>query len=107
MCVIFVYTIRTGTGLLNTNIMKSLGIIMMNLKNELLQKYGYNRIFLNEYMNSDTTLGIAINIGTHSGEIFGQVELTEDGWELVGVNYEIFEEMLKFQKEMKEIGVLN
>ncbi len=87
--------------------MKSLGIIMMNLKNELLQKYGYNKIFLKEYMNSDTTLGISINIGTHGGEIFGEVELTENGWELVGVNYEVFEGSLKYYKEMKEIGVLN
>jgi hypothetical protein len=87
--------------------MKSLGIIMMNLKNELLQKYGYNKIFLKEYMNSDTKLGISINIGTHSGEIFGEIELTENGWELVGIDYEIFEGALKFYKEMKEIGVLN
>jgi len=87
--------------------MESLGIIMFNLKNELHQKYGYNKIFLKEYMNSDTLLGIAINIGTHYGEIFGQVELTENGWELVGVDYEIFEGSLEYRKELKEIGVLN
>ena len=81
---------------------------MMNLKNELLQKYGYNNIFLTPYMNSDTKLCIVVNLGTRlSGEIFGQVELTEDGWELVGVNYVIFQESLEFMKEMKEIGVLN
>jgi hypothetical protein len=87
--------------------MKSLGTIMMMLKTELLQKYGYNKIFLKEYMNSDTTLGIAINNGTHSGEIFAEVEFTNGSWELVGINYDIFEGALNFYKEMKEIGVLN
>jgi hypothetical protein len=87
--------------------MGTLSTIMFSLKNELLSKYGYNKIFLKEIMNSDTTLGISINNGTHSGEIFGQVELTENGWELVGVNYEIFEGSLKNYEELKSIGVLN
>jgi hypothetical protein len=87
--------------------MGTLSAIMMNLKNELFQKYGYNNIFLNPYMNDDTKLCIVVNLGKYlSGEIFGQVELTEDGWELVGVNYEIFEGSLEFMKEMKEKGVL-
>jgi hypothetical protein len=77
--------------------MGTLHKIIFTLKNELSIKYGYNKIFLKEYMNSDDTLGISIDNGL-SGEIFGEVILTENGWELRGVNYEIFESQLEFIK---------
>lgn len=86
-----------------SNVMKSLGLIMFNLKNELMGKYGYNRIFLKEYLNSDTTLGIAVQKGSHlTFEIFGEIELTEQGWELVGVNYEMFEGYLNLMNEIEK-----
>ena len=76
---------------------------MFNLKNELMSKYGYNRIFLKEYLNSDTTIGICVQKGTFSfGEIFGEVTLTEEGWELVGVNYEVFESYLNLMNEIEK-----
>jgi hypothetical protein len=81
--------------------MGTLGIIMMNLKNELLQKFGYNRIWLQEVMNSDTTMYISMENGL-TGGIFGQVVLTENGWELVGYDLELFKSHLDFYNERKE-----
>ena len=74
---------------------------MMNLKNELYQKFGYNRIWLQETMNSDTTMFICIENGLHGG-VFGQIELTENGWELVGYNLDIFKAELDFYNERKQ-----
>jgi hypothetical protein len=77
---------------------------MFNLKNELLQKYGNNKIFLSEVMNSDTTLMINFNLGTF-GHPVGCVELTDEGWELVDFDYETFEFFLKEKEKFNEIGV--
>ena len=84
--------------------MSTLHNIIFSLKNELNIKYGYNKIFLKEYMNSDQTLGISIDNGL-SGEIFGEVILTENGWVLSGVDYEVFESQLEFikQRETSEV----
>jgi hypothetical protein len=86
--------------------MKSLFVTMINLKNELLQKYGNNQIFLSEVMNSDTTLMISFKIGK-VGQPVGVVELTDGVWELEDFDYELFEFLLNEQKTLKEIGVLN
>ena len=85
----------------------TLGVFMFNLKNELMQKYGNNDLYLREVLNSDTTLMIYFGGGRkHSGHCVGQVEFIDNEW--VGqFDYETFESALKFEKELYEIGVTN
>ena len=87
--------------------MSTLFITMINLKNELFQKYGNNRIFLKEVMNSDEMMVICFNVGGHYDSVVGSVTLTDEGWTLEDFEYKTFEMLIKEQSKMKEIGVLN
>lgn len=87
--------------------MSTLFISMMNLKNELFQKYGNNRIFLKEVMNTDEMMVICFNVGGNYDSVVGTIELIDGSWEVTDFEYDTFEMLLKSQKEMKEIGVLN
>ena len=74
---------------------------MMNLRNDLFVRFGYNKIFLHEVMNDDTRLVIMVDDKV-SGVIFGEVQLTENGWEVSEINYQTFENVMKFMEENKE-----
>ena len=74
---------------------------MMNLRNDLFVRFGYNKIFLQEVMNDDTKLVIMVDDKV-SGVIFGEVQLTENGWEVSEINYQTFENVMKFMEENKE-----
>ena len=74
---------------------------MMNLRNDLFVSFGYNKIFLHEVMNDDTRLVIMVDDKV-SGVIFGEVQLTKNGWEVSEINYQTFENVMKFMEENKE-----
>ena len=80
---------------------------MINLKNELFQKYGNNRIFLKEVMNTDEVMIICFNVGGNYDSVVGSVILTDEGWTLEEFQYKSFEMLVNEQSKMKEIGVLN
>jgi hypothetical protein len=87
--------------------MSTLFITMINLKNELFQKYGNNRIFLKEVMNSDEMMVICFNVGGNYDSVVGSVTLTNEGWTLEDFEYGTFEMLVNEQKSLKEVGVLN
>jgi hypothetical protein len=87
--------------------MSTLFVTMSNLRNELMKKYGNNRIFLKEIMNSDEVMVICFNVGGNYDSIVGEVVLTDEGWTLGEFNHEVFEMLLDHQKSFTEIGVLN
>ena len=64
---------------------------MMNLRNDLFVRFGYNK----------TRLVIMVDDKV-SGVIFGEVQLTKNGWEVSEINYQTFENVMKFMEENKE-----
>lgn len=86
--------------------MGTLGNILTNLKQELYKKFGYNRICLQHAVNSDTVLYICIEHDSRS-VMFGQVELTDNGWVLIGYDLEIFKfELDEYNKRKQGINTL-
>ena len=74
---------------------------MTNLKHKLLKEFGYNRLCLQHAVNSDTVLYICIETDVRS-VIFGEIRMTENGWELVGYDLEIFKVELHDYLKRKE-----
>jgi hypothetical protein len=87
--------------------MSTLFVTMTNLKNELMKKYGNNRIFLKEVMNTDDVMVICFNVGGNYDSVVGEVVSTSEGWMLGEFYYELFEMLVNDQKSLKEMGVLN
>jgi hypothetical protein len=79
--------------------MGTLSAIMMNLKNQLFQKYGFNKIYLKEVMNSDSILMITLD-NNRFGITIGQVSLTKKGWVLDGLSDEVIEYHMNEMKEL-------
>ena len=82
----------------------SLFVILFPIKNELFQKFGNNQITLTETINSNDMM-IQTNFPNGDRCIqqsFGQITQNKDGdWELVGVNYDIFKDVLEYWKKRK------
>ena len=87
--------------------MGTLFVTMTNLKNELMKKYGNNRIYLKEVMNTDDVMVICFNVGGSWDSVVGSVILTDEGWTIEEFHHSVFEMLVNEQSKMKEIGVLN
>ena len=87
--------------------MGTLFVTMTNLKNELMKKYGNNRVYLKEVMNTDDVMVICFNVGGLFDSVVGEVVSTSEGWVLGEFYYDLFEGFVKDQKTLKEMGILN